>query len=156
MCLYNTYVQQFLNWFRLCVRNLKKSLTDKEFLDLCISAARKGLSRGIVTSDDIDAQLSAQGVPIRQRNTAALMIPELSAKVNATSKLSYLKSIKAKIMLDNTRTKDGVAQSRGYGFVEFLHHGHALACLRELNNSKEYFEFSASHPNQVHHLAAMS
>jgi hypothetical protein len=31
--------------------------------------------------------------------------------------------------------RGGLPQSRGYGFVEFAHHSHALACLRELNNS---------------------
>jgi RNA recognition motif-containing protein len=28
--------------------------------------------------------------------------------------------------------------SRGFGFVEFTHHVHALACLRELNNNPAY------------------
>lgn len=37
---------------------------------------------------------------------------------------------------------------RGYGFVEFGHHGHALACLRELNNNVAYCDFSMSHANQ--------
>ena len=34
--------------------------------------------------------------------------------------------------------RGGAPQSRGYGFVEFRHHAHALACLRELNNNSEY------------------
>lgn len=28
--------------------------------------------------------------------------------------------------------------SRGYGFVEFAHHGHALAALRQMNNNPAY------------------
>merc|ERR1711862_682990 len=28
--------------------------------------------------------------------------------------------------------------SRGFGFVDFLHHAHALACMRELNNNIYY------------------
>ena len=38
------------------------------------------------------------------------------------------------IWIYNIGTTDS-AQSRGYGFVEFQHHGHALACLRQLNNN---------------------
>ena len=30
------------------------------------------------------------------------------------------------------------APSRGFGFVEFEHHAHALACLREVNNNPRY------------------
>ena len=66
-------------------------------------------------------------------------------------KKSYVKAIKAKIMRDSSRVKAGtkdIAQSRGYGFVEFQHHGHALACLRQLNNNPDYFEYSMSHSNQ--------
>ena len=49
----------------------------------------------------------------------------------------------AKIMLDLARVRGGLPQSRGYGFVEFDHHVHALACLRELNNSASYAKSAA-------------
>ena len=135
-------------FYRLCIRNLKKTLSDNDLRNLCIKATKQGLSNGLVGPKDMDAQLRAQGVPIRLRSSDAIIIPNLNNKPS-TSKLSYLKAIKAKIMLDNSRLKDGKAQSRGYGFVEFLNHGHALACLRELNNNPEYFDFSASNSNQV-------
>ena len=50
----------------------------------------------------------------------------------------------AKIMLDLQRIRGGAPQSRGYAFCEFIHHAHALACLRELNNNAAY---STHHSN---------
>jgi len=42
-----------------------------------------------------------------------------------------------------------VAPSRGFGFVEFEHHAHALACLREVNNSTLYSAEFASGGKQA-------
>jgi RNA recognition motif-containing protein len=39
---------------------------------------------------------------------------------------------------DFTTQKGIKAPSRGFGFVDFEHHVHALACLRELNNNPYY------------------
>lgn len=79
------------------------------------------------------------------------MVPNFHAPCPNSGKGTYLKNMKAKIMRDTSRLKAGTAdsaQSRGYGFVEFQHHGHALACLRQLNNNPEYCEHSMSHANQ--------
>jgi RNA recognition motif-containing protein len=46
-------------------------------------------------------------------------------------------------MFDASRVRGDVPQSRGYGFVEFESHAHALACLRELNNNAKYSALSA-------------
>ena len=40
--------------------------------------------------------------------------------------------------------RSGLPQSRGYGFVEFQHHTHALACLRELNNNPAHGKFATT------------
>jgi nucleolar protein 4 len=42
-----------------------------------------------------------------------------------------------------------MAPSRGFGFVEFQHHAHALACLRELNNNPSYSKEYAIGGKQV-------
>ena len=42
-----------------------------------------------------------------------------------------------------------IAPSRGFGFVEFQHHAHALACLRELNNNMSYSKEYAIGGKQV-------
>ena len=39
---------------------------------------------------------------------------------------------------DNSKGTRLVAPSRGFGFAEFTHHAHAMACLRELNNNSAY------------------
>lgn len=100
----------------------------------------------------------AQGLSARDRLPAQLVIPPLTTKVVASSLTpmggvsivgnTYQKSIRAKVMLDASRLRGGAAQSRGYGFVEFGHHGHALACLRQLNNNTDYLKFTASPSNQ--------
>lgn len=38
---------------------------------------------------------------------------------------------------DERRTEEGEAKSRGFGFVEFTEHAHALQALRKLNNNAE-------------------
>lgn len=145
--------------YRLCVRNLKKTVTDKEFRDLCLAATAEGLRRGRVSAQDMEAQLMAQGLSARDRLPDQLVVPSLIAKVVASPLTpmggvsivgsTYLKCVRAKVMLDGSRLRGGEAQSRGYGFVEFGHHGHALACLRQLNNNTEYLKFTASPSNQV-------
>lgn len=42
---------------------------------------------------------------------------------------------------NNTVYRNGVPQSKRYGFVEFKHHAHALACLRELNNARDCLQY---------------
>ena len=83
-----------------------------------------------MTTKDIDALLTAQGVPSSERSQS-----QLRAMLTPLTKGS-LRS--AKVMLDLERKRGGVSQSRGYGFVEFREHSHALACLRELNNNPAY------------------
>ena len=83
-----------------------------------------------MTTKDIDALLTAQGVPSSERSQS-----QLRAILTPLTKGS-LRS--AKVMLDLERKRGGVSQSRGYGFVEFREHSHALACLRELNNNPAY------------------
>ena len=45
--------------------------------------------------------------------------------------------------------KNQVGQSKGFGFVEFAHHTHALAVLKELNNSVEYSKEFVMHGSKV-------
>jgi hypothetical protein len=37
-----------------------------------------------------------------------------------------------------SNTTSSLSTSKGFGFIEFTHHAHALACLRELNNNATY------------------
>ena len=124
----------FVSPTRLSIRNLRKSVNHSQLFSLCYKAAKAGLKNGLVEKKDIENFLIAQSVPIRQRTPALLAIPEIEGiPQNKVVK-------KAKVMLDSGRLRgaDKHAQSRGYGFVEFGHHAHALACLRELNHNFVY------------------
>lgn len=128
----------FVSPTRLSIRNLNKSVTDNELRNLCRRATAAGLTSGLVTESDMLAHLTAQGVSVRDRTPERLSIPPA---IEGPKGMRIMK--KVKVMLDNMRMRNGAPQSRGYGFAEFLHHGHALACLRELNNNPRYAEFAA-------------
>lgn len=125
----------FVSSVRLSVRNLNKSVDDQTLRTICFEAAQKGLQKKLVTEVDQETLLVAEGTPIIERTSTKKKIPEIKSK-------KALKS--AKIMRDMQRLRDGVPQSRGFGFVEFLHHSHALACLRELNNNKAYSKYATT------------
>jgi len=117
----------FVSPYRLSIRNLAKSITNNEMKIACLKALKAGLTAGLVTPTDMQSYITAQG-----KNA---ILP--AGGVDSVTPFDP-KTIKtAKVMLDNTRMRGGVAQSRGFGFVEFSNHSHALACLRELNNLKK-------------------
>lgn len=94
-----------------------------------------------MTTKDVDAFLTAQGVSSVDRTQ-----DKLRALIAPLGKGS-LRS--AKIMLDMDRQRGGLSQSRGFGFVEFKEHAHALACLRELNNNAAYGSSAAGAANKA-------
>lgn len=124
----------FVSPTRLSIRNLKKTVNHSELFNLCYKAAKAGLKNGLVEKRDMEEYLIAQSVPIRQRTPELLAIP----KMEGVPQNQLVR--KAKVMLDSSKLRgaDKTAQSRGYGFVEFKHHAHALACLRELNHNALY------------------
>ena len=72
-------------------------------------------------------------------------LPSGRKKKKAVPNVKSTRNIKScKVMLDLDRIRAGVPQSRGYGFVEFAHHLHALACLRELNNNATYCDMAGA------------
>jgi nucleolar protein 4 len=113
---------------RLSVRNLKKTITDVELRDLCTTATLKGLKRNRAGRADMEKLLAADAVPATDN---ALKVPSFG-------KGGKRQMPSCKVMLDLERVRGGVPQSRGYGFVEFRNHVHALACLRELNQNTAY------------------
>lgn len=50
--------------------------------------------------------------------------------------------LQARVMRDFKDVgQDGVPRSRGYGFVSFTDHEHALAALRNVNNNPDIFTY---------------
>ena len=113
---------------RLSVRNLHKGVTDVMLRELCTGATQLGLKRSLAGKADQEKLMAADGQPSTLKS---LVVPDFGkgGKRHMPS---------AKVMLDLVRVRGGLPQSRGYGFVEFKSHVHALACLRELNQNKKY------------------
>ena len=113
---------------RLSVRNLYKGVTDVQLRDLCTSATQLGLKRNLAGKADMEKLLAADGQPATLKSLA---VPDFG-------KGGKRHMPTCRVMLDLVRVRGGLPQSRGYGFVEFKSHVHALACLRELNQNKKY------------------
>lgn len=140
----------FVSATRLSIRNLGKTVNDKELREICLNAAKNGIKKGLVKRADMEAYRAAQGSDFITSQLAVVKTKttDLDAVPPAVGK-QCLKN--AKIMLDMQRIRGGAPQSRGYAFCEFTHHAHALAALRELNNNAAY---SSHHSNAANTGAA--
>jgi nucleolar protein 4 len=133
----------FINPNRLAIRNLDKNLDEAALQQLCKQATMQGLQKGLVGAAEQIAHWRALGESSTRDILAKVqgseaknidIVPEWDAKVNIKE---YVPS--AFIDRDFGPTgKKSNSLSRGFGFVEFKHHVHALACLRELNNNTSY------------------
>jgi nucleolar protein 4 len=127
----------YINSKRLSIRNLAKHVDEASLKLLCVKATRRGLENKIVTQEDQVAHWRASGdlttkdirMQIEQGDS---VIPEF----DDSSVKRFIPSVY--IDRDFTTQKGTKAPSRGFGFVDFEHHVHALACLRELNNNPYY------------------
>ena len=127
---------------RLSIRNIAKDVDEKSLKRLCVKAVQQGLQKKLVTAEDQIAHWRAAG----EMSTREILekvdsfehkddiIPEFDEK----NVRRFLPSVV--IERDFSSSKKTGAPSRGFGFVEFLHHAHALASLRELNNNTAYTE----------------
>ncbi|KAL3665917.1 hypothetical protein V7S43_009337 [Phytophthora oleae] len=109
----------FVSPMRLSVRNLSTALDDKKLKKLFHDAASAGVRAGNVDRAEIKPELLSKGSP--------------PVKVRMAKVVRDMESAKA--------GKD--PRSRGYGFVEFSEHLHALAALRILNNNPKYTSYAA-------------
>jgi nucleolar protein 4 len=109
----------FVSPMRLSVRNLSTALDDRKLKKLFHDAASAGVRAGNVDLAEIKPELLAKGsTPVKVRM--------------------------AKVVRDMESAKAGKEpRSRGYGFVEFSEHVHALAALRVLNNNPKFTSYAA-------------
>ncbi|KAF0700061.1 Aste57867_9402 [Aphanomyces stellatus] len=108
----------FISPTRLSVRNIALGVDEKTLKTVFREAAIAGLQEHLVDMKEVkvDYQLK-KGLPV--------------------------KIILAKIVRDTENLKAGEEpRSRGYGFVEFSTHVHALAALRKLNNNPAFTQYS--------------
>jgi nucleolar protein 4 len=142
----------FINPFRLSVRNLAKHVDEAGLKRLAATAVAAGRR---VTADDQIAHWTAAGDDVRAKMEAAAAMSEgkhtttsttaaaaLVPEFDPTNIKKYIRSvfINREFVAGGTTKDMVVPSSRGFGFIEFEHHVHALACLRELNNNTAYSE----------------
>jgi hypothetical protein len=99
----------FVSAHRLSVRNLSKSVTDAELRKLCAKATLSGVKKGLVTSADQDAHLTALGTPSTKKTALALALPPFvdnKGAVKGRGEGPAPGTIKmAKVMLDLQRVR---------------------------------------------------
>jgi nucleolar protein 4 len=131
----------FINPNRLSIRNLAKHVDEAEFKKLCVTGTQRGLAAGLVNEEDIicywraTGDMSARDI-VKRVNESKEKNEPLIPEFDTGNIKQYIPSVF--IDRDVTSSKREKAPSRGFGFVDFTHHAHALACLRELNNNHVY------------------
>ncbi|GAX15426.1 nucleolar protein 4 [Fistulifera solaris] len=129
----------FINPTRLSIRNLAKHVDEADLKALVAQATLKGMGR--VTVEDAVAHWKATGDKTARDIMSLLEQPKENILIPFDPKniKKYIPSvfINRDFMVSKDKT-DPKPPSRGFGFVEFQHHIHALACLRELNNNTLY------------------
>lgn len=109
---------------RLSIRNLPLSVTEKELKSACVSAISKFKQQ------------------VQKEERQHLTQEERSEGWDKKPKLMQVKIMRDKDRVD----KDGNMRSKGFGFVEWQHHAHALAMLRWMNANDEAFGIKDRRP----------
>lgn len=129
----------FINPTRLSIRNLAKHVDETALKALIAQATMKGMEK--VTVEDAVAHWKATGdktardiMSLLEQPKDSIIIPFDPKNVKKCIPSVF---INRDFMVSKDKT-DPKPPSRGFGFVEFQHHIHALACLRELNNNTQY------------------
>eukprot|EP00986_Skeletonema_menzelii_P008269 scaffold3437_cov145-Skeletonema_menzelii.AAC.1 len=134
----------FINPTRISIRNLGKHVNEAALKKLAFRALQTGLEQKLVTPKDAVAHWRAKGdlahsEVMRRATDMNLVVPPVDEK---NMKLSIPSVFVDRAVSDGQKAID--APSKGFGFVEFTHHIHALAALRQLNNNPAYSaEFAA-------------
>lgn len=131
----------FINPTRLSIRNLAKHVDEAALKALVAEATVKGMEK--VTVEDAVAHWKATGDKTARDIMSLLEQPKSSILVPFDPKnvKKFVPSVFINRDFSVSKDKtDPKPPSRGFGFVEFQHHIHALACLRELNNNTRYSE----------------
>mmetsp|Transcript_20660 Transcript_20660/g.49024 ORF Transcript_20660/g.49024 Transcript_20660/m.49024 type:complete len:864 (-) Transcript_20660:76-2667(-) len=138
----------FINPNRLSFRNIAKHVDEAELQKMVEVAVKRGLEKGLVSAKDQIAHMRALGemstrdilakIQDMERNNEEIIPSWMNGDVDSHRQFKYnIPSVYiARDFGPNGKKKD--APSRGFGFAEFRHHTHALACLRELNNNPLY------------------
>uniref|UniRef100_A0A7S4ARJ5 RRM domain-containing protein n=1 Tax=Pseudo-nitzschia australis TaxID=44445 RepID=A0A7S4ARJ5_9STRA len=148
----------FINPNRLSFRNMGKQVDEAGLQKLIELATKRGLEKKLATAEDQIAHWRALGEMSTREILAKVqeiegknldVIPtwsydddhEIDIKGEKKKRRKNIKDFIPSVYIDRDFGPNGKktdAPSRGFGFAEFTHHTHALACLRELNNNAMY------------------
>ena len=146
----------FINPNRLSFRNMGKHIDEAGLQKLIELATKRGLEKRLVRVEDQIAHWRALGEMTTRdilskvqeiEGRGESVIPAWSYEDESkdddtkSKRRKNLKDFIPSVYIDRDFGPNGKkadAPSRGFGFAEFTHHTHALACLRELNNSPTY------------------
>lgn len=139
----------FFNPLRLSIRNLAKQIDETQLKNLISQGIENGLKNELVAKDDIVANWRSNGDLDTRAIVEKLALSEKEGTLIPAYNEKKIKSFIPSVFIDRdfqatmkqvdkSKAERLVAPSRGFGFVEFTHHAHALACLRELNNNTKY------------------
>lgn len=123
----------FVSPTRLSIRNLARHIDDATLRQMARDAAAKGMNAGLIDPKEGDPRLMPP--PSQHPKLLVTLAKVLRETIPLTG---GPKEARARM------ESDGVTpRSKGFGFVEFTSHVHALACLRELNNNPAYTQHAA-------------
>lgn len=144
----------YVNPHRLSIRNVAKRVDDKRLKELVATALRRGLDSNLVEKNDATSHWRASGAASSTREVLSKLaeversydgkiVPPFDERnvKECVASVRIVRDVDSVATKSNSKPSDGaaaVAPSRGFGFAEFRHHEHALACLRELNNNPRY------------------
>ncbi|KAG7365197.1 RNP-1 like RNA-binding protein [Nitzschia inconspicua] len=133
----------FINPHRLSFRNMAKHVDEAGLQQLCQLAVTRGLEKRLVGAKDQIAHWKALGEMTTRDVLAKVQTMEANGEevIPGWDKSVNIKEYVPSVFIDRVFGPSGKkkdAPSRGFGFAEFTHHVHALACLRELNNNPTY------------------
>lgn len=138
----------FINPFRLSIRNLAKHVDEKGLKELMVKGIKNGISNNLVSKEDVIAHYRATGEMTKRQIIDKITNMEKDGNLIPPFDEKSIKAFIPSVFIDrdfsslkeseSSKGSKLVAPSRGFGFVEFTHHVHAIACLRELNNNAAY------------------
>jgi nucleolar protein 4 len=145
----------FINPNRLSFRNMAKHIDEAGLQQLIEKATKHGLEKNLVTAKDQISHWRALGEMSTREILSKVKATEAEDKdlIPGWEGKGNLKDYIPSVFIDREFGPDGKkanAPSRGFGFAEFTHHAHALACLRELNNNPLYSSIYAAGGKVAH------
>ncbi|KAL3912780.1 MAG: hypothetical protein SGILL_006751 [Bacillariaceae sp.] len=133
----------FINPNRLSFRNMAKHINEAGLQKMCELSVKRGLKKRLVGAKDQIAHWKALGELSTREILAKVQTMEANSEdvIPGWDDSTNIKEYVPSVFIDRDYGPNGKksdAPSRGFGFAEFKHHTHALACLRELNNNPSY------------------